>query len=785
MAEPPKSAQTPPEPEPTSRPTRSSPERRFVQRQIVQPFIQWMPLGGSGWLFVSFLLKQEWLQVLIAFPITVVTAVWAAYSKNFIERLSEIYAEKGTQDANAFNKLLSSWDEALKWQFSGFDDKYLKLQAKPCQEYTTEGFNPDKTAIPMLEEVFVPLQLSGYLMETEERFFENKKDFVERGRSPDGLSIWDVIQRSRKQPTFRQIAIQAQGGFGKTTLLRHIALIYGQGKHRRYQAPKLIPFLLFLRDWRDHLVQPQLPTLPDLIKNNYLPKLSPNHPLKLPPFWVETLLTEGKALVMFDGFDELAEDQRQRVSHWITQQMQEYSRTTFIVTSRPAGFKDYVAKRPTAPLFVQKFNGDQQERFIKRWYLCQERCARSEKQVRQAEEAADRNAHQLLTQLQDPQRPELREMAENPLLLNMLATYHRFDPGTELPKRRIELYRGICKLQLEDRPRARGIPMLLSLEKSQQVLQALALAMVSKNRPNVPHQGLIGFLQKQPALQQEEVEAAAFLKQLVQVGELLVERESGLYEFPHLSFQGYFAASYLAQMPPNEAIPQIRENWDRAWWRETILLYTAQLSPRLMTHVIREACSLGKESAQLAYDCLREYRNPEKLDPALEAELKAVTGTVQSFRHAKLEEYLKAQQWKEADKETYRLMITTVGKEEGQWFNKEELLNFPCEELRAIDGLWVKYSNGHFGFSIQKQIYVECGAKLDGNYPGDQIWEKFGDSVGWRKDGKWLGDKDLNPSLSSPQGIFPVWWRWQMWTCVTELGSVWYCGGDLLSHRDL
>jgi hypothetical protein len=724
-----------------------------------------------------------------------VTAVWAAYSKNFIERLSEIYAEKGKQDADALNKWLTSLDETIRWQFSGFETKYLKLQAKLCQDYTTEGFNPDRTTIPMLEEVFVPFQLSGYLIED--------RSSAQDSQSPDGLTIWDLVLRSRKNPTFRQMAIQAQGGFGKTTLLRHIALIYGQGKHRRYQAPKLVPFLLYLRDWRDELSQSQLPTLPNLIKHHYLPKLSPNNPVKPPPAWVETLLEQGKALVMFDGFDELAENQRQRVSHWISQQMQEYDRATFIVTSRPAGFKDYVAKRPTAPLFVQKFNADQQERFIKRWYLCQERCARSEKYATQAEAAAECKAQNLLAQLQDPHRPELREMAENPLLLNMLATFHRFDPGTELPKRRIELYRGICKLQLEDRPRARGILMLLPLEKSQQVLQSLALAMVKHNRPSIPHQSLIGFLQRHSVLQQEEIEAEAFLKQMVQTSELLVEREPGYYEFPHFSFQGYFAASHLAQQNHAAATAQVKESWDKAWWRETILLYTAQLSPRLMTQVIGEACQLGKEAAQLAYDCLREYRNPKKLDPGLEQEIKTLAGIVQTLRYAKLEEYLRQGQWKKADYETYRLMITTVGKEEGQWFEPEELLNFPCEELLAIDRLWVKYSNGQFGFSVQKKIYLECGGIPDGRYY-EEAWKKFGDRVGWRTKGTPFFECNIS---TSPQGYLPgrgILWGGEAWLGghVGQLGSrgwvsfrsgwrsvgwgLW-AGGCcfLLSHRDL
>lgn len=96
MADSPKSTEaSPTSPEPTSEPSKPSSERRFIQRQVVQPLIQWMPLGGSGWLFASFLLKQEWTQVLLTFPVTIVTAVWAAYSRNFVERLSVNLCRKG------------------------------------------------------------------------------------------------------------------------------------------------------------------------------------------------------------------------------------------------------------------------------------------------------------------------------------------------------------------------------------------------------------------------------------------------------------------------------------------------------------------------------------------------------------------------------------------------------------------------------------------------------------------------------------------------------------------
>ncbi|GBO54319.1 hypothetical protein APA_2267 [Pseudanabaena sp. lw0831] len=209
-----------------------SSEKRFVQRSLAA-IARWSPLGGTSYAFGAFLLKQEWAIAIALFPVTAVSGVWAAYSKNFIEKLVKIYSKRAIDDAvslvEGLDNLNKSLKEAIEWQFAGFDTKYLQQQAKPYTPYTTEGYNPDKTATPMLEEVFVPLELSGELSATN-------------------LRIWDLIRRSHKESRFRQMVILKRGGFGKTTLLKHIALIYGKGKHGKFKAPKLIPFLMFLRD---------------------------------------------------------------------------------------------------------------------------------------------------------------------------------------------------------------------------------------------------------------------------------------------------------------------------------------------------------------------------------------------------------------------------------------------------------------------------------------------------------------------------------------------------------
>lgn len=152
--------------------------------------------------------------------------------------------------------------------------------------------------------------------------------------------------------------------------------------------------------------------------------------------------------------------------------------------------------------------------------------------------------------------------------------------------------------------------------------------------------------------------------------------------------------------------------------------------------------------------------NTQRQQSATQDELSSERG----MNYTYLRDLLKAGKWWHADQETYEVMIRSVGKKSGQRFTRDELLNFPCTDLRTIDRLWMKYSQGKFGFSVQKKIYVECGAKLDGQYPGDHIWNKFCERIGWRKDEYLIRYQHLkaNP-YASPAGEFPVAWRWGFW----------------------
>jgi hypothetical protein len=197
----------------------------------------------------------------------------------------------------------------------------------------------------------------------------------------------------------------------------------------------------------------------------------------------------------------------------------------------------------------------------------------------------------------------------------------------------------------------------------------------------------------------------------------------------------------------------------------------------------------------------------------------------------KLRSLLAAQKWEEANKETNRLLrlitarvirgdialqkpIRELLKAFGIKFSLqsklrlsydhglsvEEINQIPCDILHEIDQLWVQYSNGHFGFSIQLGILEECKkvddwkkkeiqefdretfTAIQGWYRKDRpwfsvsladpvemlmFWERLGWVIrgynGWGEYGYvYTGHSiyELNYSLSSPKGYLPVFDNW-------------------------
>ncbi len=124
-------------------------------------------------------------------------------------------------------------------------------------------------------------------------------------------------------------------------------------------------------------------------------------------------------------------------------------------------------------------------------------------------------------------------------------------------------------------------------------------------------------------------------------------------------------------------------------------------------------------------------------------------------------------------------MLEVANRQGSGYLRKEDAEKFPCKELRSIDQLWLKYSGGKFGISVQQQIYQSLGGTKEYN---EKVWESMGDRVGWRQGGQWLSYRDLNFSQTAPSGHLPysdIKWKFR--------GTGYYAGwrsyGPLLSRH--
>lgn len=148
-------------------------------------------------------------------------------------------------------------------------------------------------------------------------------------------------------------------------------------------------------------------------------------------------------------------------------------------------------------------------------------------------------------------------------------------------------------------------------------------------------------------------------------------------------------------------------------------------------------------------DKLLQERSNQRFQSATEV-IKALSFTTRqnsaNRKYQQLEEFLKRGQWREADLETRRLILQIAGRTKQGNLNVKSINSFPCSSLSIINNLWMKYSQGHFGFSVQKEIYLNCKSFIN-----------FAKEVNWYVDDIWLNHNDYIFDLSAPKGHLPTW----------------------------
>jgi hypothetical protein len=165
------------------------------------------------------------------------------------------------------------------------------------------------------------------------------------------------------------------------------------------------------------------------------------------------------------------------------------------------------------------------------------------------------------------------------------------------------------------------------------------------------------------------------------------------------------------------------------------------------------------------------------------------------YSYTRLRDLLAEGKWREADQETGKMMLnvgnaTVERKIQSGEYKYATVDNhrvscqsadyFPCTDLCTIDRLWLKYSNGRFGFSVQKRIISELGEdalsllsfKKRGKGTDSQarkerieLGEEFIKRIGWY-DPDNLGQytkkyNDLTFAIQASYGHLPTAYYWE------------------------
>jgi hypothetical protein len=126
----------------------------------------------------------------------------------------------------------------------------------------------------------------------------------------------------------------------------------------------------------------------------------------------------------------------------------------------------------------------------------------------------------------------------------------------------------------------------------------------------------------------------------------------------------------------------------------------------------------------------------------------------QDAMYKRLEDFLAKQDFKNADQQTWELMKQAGNGGKEIYLISDQVNNFSCSALKKIDNLWAKYSQGKFGFSVQKNIWLSVG----GNPNADlETYRRFAIKVGWGTRTEDFDYDNLNFSGSAKRGHLPVW----------------------------
>lgn len=288
--------------------------------------------------------------------------------------------------------------------------------------------------------------------------------------------------------------------------------------------------------------------------------------LSVPKGALEYLFETGRAMVLFDGLDEVTEIARRgEVCASIESFCNLYPSVPTIVTSREVGYQhaplreDLFATYRIEP-FVENQIGD----FARKWFLLSPEHERGD---------AERFANSLVRETKTA-APDLRT---NPLMLGLICNLYRSEGY--IPEHRAEVYEKCAVLLYEQWDRRRRIPTLAFETRLRPVVAALAYWIYTEPpaRGGVTEKELIRRVSliiaptKRNETQTREAaeQFVAFCKGRAWVfTDIGADTETPLYQFTHRTFLEYFAAVHLVgtTQTVDELLEVILPHIERGEW---------------------------------------------------------------------------------------------------------------------------------------------------------------------------------------------------------------------------
>ena len=119
------------------------------------------------------------------------------------------------------------------------------------------------------------------------------------------------------------------------------------------------------------------------------------------------------------------------------------------------------------------------------------------------------------------------------------------------------------------------------------------------------------------------------------------------------------------------------------------------------------------------------------------------------FDYSPLQQYLLNESFEDADRFTSAKLRELAGEKAVTrgYVYFSEVESIPGIDLLTLNKLWIIYSRGKFGFTVQAKILDSVGGRYD------KLWPR----IGWKKDGIWTRYPNaFDWSIEAPNGHMPL-----------------------------